>query len=218
MAKNKTIIWLIGSNASGKTTQSKLLHQHFKTKDIEHHKWIEDGDNVKFTTFGRIGHVGLVGDNQCTGTDTLNSKKSIDMSLAYCLYNCDIVILDGIMATGQWSEIINQYDIAKTIVILLQFDKLEDNLRRVAERRVYKKIDEGGNDGADIADFEFLVDYELDDFKEKTIKNISSKFKGFKSMYERVKNDCNYSVEISANLTQDEIHVKILQELNKLIN
>lgn len=213
----KKIVWMLGSNATGKTTQSKLLHDKFGNGEKRTFSFKEADQPVKFTTFGtNIGHVGIVGDNQCTGTDTLNSKLSIENSLIYCLNECDIVVVDGILATATWIDIFNQFpDTVETYCILLQFSTIEANLKRVAERRAYKRIESGGNDLSDIADFDIIVDQELDKIidSDKTIKNISSKFKSFKSIYERVKNKCVKNTEILADLPPDQI----FSQIHKLI-
>lgn len=213
----KTIIWFLGSNASGKTTQSKLLHKVFGNDEKKSYHMNDGFNKIKYTTFGNnIGHVGLVGDNQCTGTDTIGDKNSLEASLLFCLSECEIVLVDGIMATFQWLNLFQQFlNTAKVDVILLQFPTLEDNLKRVCERRVYKDIEKGGNDGADIMDFDMLVDYKISKLEEKTKKNVGSKFKGFKTMFEKAKPFCNKTIEINASQTIDEIHNQIL---NFIIN
>jgi adenylate kinase family enzyme len=219
MENKAKLIWFLGSNASGKTTQSKLLHEALS--DPTSKKLITENFGeveLKATIFDNSCHVGHLKDNQCTGTDTINTKSGIDLSFCYLLsQNPKYIIVDGIMCTSTWLDIFTQFpDSVDIIVILLQFPTVEDNLKRVVERRVCKMIEKGGNDGADIADFDYTVEYEFDNLEQKTIKNVSGKFKGFKSMFEKVKTSCKYSVEIDASLHQDEIHVKILQELDKL--
>lgn len=221
MSKNKTtLIWLMGSNATGKTTQAKLIHEalsDLKTKELITEKL--DGDLViKATMFDNSGHIGHLKDNQCTGTDTINSKEGVDASFCYLLSNdVPYIIVDGIMCTGQWVHIFNQFpDKVQVLVVLFQFPTLEDNLRRIAERRAYKKIEDGGNDGADIHDFENIVEWFYEELDEKTKKNVGSKFKNFKNMYERVKKDCDFSMEIDASLHIDDIHVEILQKLAEI--
>lgn len=213
----KLLIWIMGSNASGKTTQSKLIHETLSnltskkliTEDLEEVQ-------IKATIFDNSAHVGHLKDNQCTGTDTLNSKIGVDASFCY-LYSQDVdyIVVDGILCTAQWLEIFRQFPI-KILVILLQFPSLESNLLRIAERRTYKQIEAGGNDGADIADFEFIVQWHYDEFAEKTKKNISGKIRGFKSMYDKVSKDCDYSVEIDATLPLEEIHEKIIQAIAEI--
>lgn len=223
MKNKKLLIWLMGSNATGKTTQSKLLHESIsglKNKELitEH---LSDGILLKATLFDHSGHVGHLKDNQCTGTDTINSKDGVDASFCYLLDKDDIsyIIVDGILCTAQWMNIFKQFpDQVEILVVLLQFPTLEDNLRRVVERRVCKKIDDCGNDGADIEIFDILVEQGLENLEEKTLKNVGGKFKGFKSMFEKVKPDCDYSVEIDASLPVDDIHVEILQKIAEITN
>lgn len=204
----KKIIWILGSNATGKTTQSRLLHEKYANGEKRIFNFKEGDYPVKYTTFGsNIGHVGLIGDNQCTGTDTLNSKVSVEMSTLYCLNLCDMVIVDGILATATWIDIFNQFpDSVEVYMILLQFDTLEDNLMRLSERRMMKDINKGVEDPPlDVEQYESLLNLYRHKFEERTMKNMSNKFKIFKSIYDRTHHKCKKSIQISANLTESEV-------------
>jgi len=199
----KKVIWIIGSNATGKTTQSKLIHKKLNNGDES--KLFVDmdlGDGVvKATQFKQTAHVGFLRDNQCTGTDTINSKESIDATFCYLMSLDEVgyIVIDGIMATATWIDIFTQFpDLVDVYLILLQFDDVIDNLKRVVERRVYKQIDKGGNDGADIELFEVYVEKGMAELEDKTIKNVSGKFTGFKSMYEKVKGRCKEYTQVDA--------------------
>lgn len=215
----KKVIWFIGSNATGKTTQSKLLHKAINDDDesklfVEYE--FEDGEvssTIKVTQYNHSGHVGFLKDNQCTGTDTINSKSAIDATFCYLLdvNHIDVIIVDGIMATSTWFDIFNQFpDLVDIHIVLLQFPTLEDNLQRVITRRLDKEI--AKSDGSIEQDHELLKGMEerlMDELNEKTFKNVSSKFTGFKSMYEKLKHRCWKCVEIDANLPVLTIHGKI---------
>lgn len=212
---------MMGSNASGKTTQSKLLHETLSDSDKKLVSLKFGEIIVKATKFKHSGHVGHLKDNQCTGTDTINSKEGVDASFCYLLGENDIsyIIVDGILCTAQWLNIFKQFPReVEILVILLQFQTLEQNLRRVVERRACKMIDNVGNDGADIDDFDNIVDYEITNIQPKTLKNVGGKFKGFKSMYNKVREQCEYSIEIDASLNQNDIHVQILQKILEISN
>lgn len=212
----------MGSNASGKTTQSKLLHSVLSDSGKELiSESLSDDLNVKATIFSNSAHVGHLKDNQCTGTDTINSKNNVDASFCHILCNYDVnyIIVDGILCTATWLDIFKQFpEQIDILVVLLQFPTLEQNLRRVVERRVYKKIDQGGNDQGDIEMFEHFVEFGIENLEPKTLKNVSSKFKGFKSMFEKVKSNCQYSLEINASLSEEEINIEILHRLSSIIN
>lgn len=219
MNNQKILIWIMGSNASGKTTQSKLIHEALSGKEKELiTEQLFGSVVVKATLFENSSHIGHLKDNQCTGTDTINSKEGVDASFCYLLLNSSTsyIVVDGILCTAQWLSIFKQFPNVKILVILLQFPTLEQNLRRVVERRVYKKIEAGGNDLADIMDFEMFVEMGIENLEEKTLKNVGSKFKGFKSMYEKVKPECDYCIEIDASLSIEEIHVEILQKIAEI--
>lgn len=217
--KRKTVIWFLGSNATGKTTQAKMLHKTLNNGDegkIFVDMDCEDGCVIKATQYNRSAHVGFLKDNQCTGTDTINSKESIDATFCYLLSidSIDFIVIDGIMATATWYDIFTQYpELVELHVILLQFDDVIKNLRRVVERRVCKKIDAGGNDGADIAAFDDTVEYELSILPDKTIKNVSGKFTGFKSMFDKITQKCHSHIQINASRPVEQIHSLIMNFL-----
>jgi adenylate kinase family enzyme len=211
----KKIIWFLGSNATGKTTQAKLLHESFKSAGKIQYQFQEGQEKIKYTTFGKsIGHVGLVGDNQCTGTDTINSKAAMEISLIYCLNECDIVIVDGIMATATWVDIFTQFPkTVQVFVVLLQFSTLEENLQRIILRRFDKVLSQHPPDSIDQELMDELEGALIDEFNEKTLLNVNSKYKGFKTMFDKVKDRCSDSIEIDASQDANQIHKEILNFL-----
>jgi adenylate kinase family enzyme len=208
------LIWIMGSNASGKTTQSKLLHNLLS--EIDSKKFYEEKEkSIKTTLFNNTSHIGLLKDNQCTGTDTISNKQGIENSFNYLVknYGDKIIIVDGILCTGQWINIFKSFPNTKIAVILLDFPDLMENLQRVLRRRANKVLlKESGKSEEEI--FDELIS-SLD---ERTVKNMSSKIKNFRSLYDRVKNECDLHFSIDASLTENKIHVKILQELKGFIN
>lgn len=206
----KKVIWIIGSNCSGKTTQSKLIHKNLnksKYKQIINVLFtnsLNEDDNTFITLYDTTCHVGKVEDNQCTGTDSLSTKDKIEMSYLDLILNHDknIVLIDGVLATSLWSGIINQvkpmFNI-ETSVYLLDYKTNEANYARLRQRRANKT-------GKPV---ESIV------LEEKTLLNVAGKIKGFRSMFEKVKDDFNVSCIIDAELPIAEIH-KIIVKKSKL--
>lgn len=191
-------VWIIGSNASGKTTQAKLLHSQIGNGEACFFKGNNPmGVEYKFTTFGdNIANLGQVGNNQCTGADTINKKESFISSYNEALKHSKIVVVDAIMATGTWVEFLKKDDV-KLFVVLLNYSSLENNLLRLKERRANKK---------DISPADVT-------FNAKTLSNVASKIKTFKSLYERVKDKADLALEVPAELEIEEINKKILNSL-----
>ena len=203
----KKVIMIIGGNASGKTTTAKLIHQNCngisKAKEIRKLEFINENNEDDFTfvtLYDRTAHVGKVEDNQCTGTDSLNTKNKIEFSYLYLVMLSDvrIIVLDSIMSTSTWSEMIHQvnhkYDV-KTILVLLNYKDIEANYVRLKQRRAHKT-------GEPV---ESII------LNDTTQSNVLSKLKGFKNMFEKIKNNFNVSIEIDADLPAEEIHQLIKQ-------
>lgn len=94
----KNVIFIIGSNASGKTTVAKMLHDKLGDSKKQIIKGEIDGVEYCYTSFGSVCHVGAVNDNQCTGTDTLSKKIQVETSYIMALNDehSQIIILDPI--------------------------------------------------------------------------------------------------------------------------
>jgi adenylate kinase family enzyme len=189
----KIVIWIIGSNSSGKTTQSRLLHGSLGVSD----QIISNDGDAYISYYGEtISHVGKVGDNQCTGTDTLQTKAAIRASYLLALEHSNVVILDGIMATGQWYEMIREADV-KLLTVLLHFNSDQANFNRVIQRR--------RNKGRDV-----------DDLDDKTKENLRNKIGTFKRLFDKVTDRSDRSIMIDADMDAEEIHGLILNEINQL--
>ncbi len=206
MGKSK-VLWIIGGNASGKTTQSKLLHQKLsgdKYKHIVQFEFINSKNNVdktSYTLYQNSAHVGAMRDNQCTGTDSLSTKDQIEMSYLTLMDNfkMNYVLIDGIMSTQSWVEMILQAQPDETYLVLLTFDKIEDNLKRVQERRFIKN-----------QTFINGMKY-LEPLKDKTISNVTGKWRGFYSLFMRVHKQFTAYKIIDATLSREKINNEILK-------
>ena len=200
MEKKKITLWLLGSNASGKTTQAKKLHSLFGTSQPKFNEFVLNGQKCCYTEFkGGIANVGWVKDNQCAGTDSLATREKIEQSYTRALLSpsTKIVIVDGIMATGRWVDFLKN-DKSLLFVVLLDFESVITNAKRIQQRRAAK---DGG------------VIKPLD---EKTLKNIEGKIKNFRRMFERVSEVADLNMSINARQDIEEIHSQICAGINKL--
>lgn len=204
----KKVIMIIGSNSSGKTSQAKLIHKNYNgtgsAKEIRQIDFInEDGEQDKtfVTLYDKSAHVGkMEDDTQCTGTDSLNSRARVEMAYLYLMLSTkiEVIVLDAILSTGTWSEMIHQVQTQQnihTVLILLNYSSPEANYARLRQRR--------SNKTGQPVDSIILSD--------KTQENVFSKLKGFKNMFEKIKYDFNVYSEIDADLPAETIHLMITQ-------
>jgi uridine kinase len=113
-----------------------------------------------------------MGNNQCTGTDTISKKEMIREGYELLLNKgVKLIIIDGIMATTTWLDFLKN-DKSKLMVVLLDFPTVEDNLERVIQRRIKKKPKD-----------ELKI---IESITEKTMANLEGKIKGFRSLYNKV--------------------------------
>jgi len=207
MKNNRVTVWLIGSNASGKTTQARLLHQlQINTKPIYRESYMgnlkENPERLCYTEFEEklVCNIGWVKNNQCTGTDSLHTRLQVEHSYKKAIQSWNkIIIVDGIMATGQWLNFLRNED-TKLLVVLLHFVELEDNILRIQQRRQAKH---GG---------------ELPSLDDRTIKNITGKIKGFKSMFDKASEVADKSLLLNAVQPENIIHGYICDSIFNLID
>lgn len=192
------ILWFIGANATGKTTQAALFHKYLQGKKRHFGLSYKDGTTEggvkwKYTicsemssNLGRMNHPLLVpnGDKalDCCGTDTLSTKVQIMESLKRAKKASSIVVVDGIMATGQWIEFLKD---ESTHVCLIFCDiDIDTCLKRLKKRRAQKL-------GVSI--------FDVDEFTEKTVENITGKVNGFRSLWLRMYDQCDSRLKIDSN-------------------
>lgn len=219
--KKNTTIWFLGSNASGKTTQSNLLHKSLGDGD----KVIKKGtilyDDIErewsYTKFGNsISNLGKVSDNQCSGTDAMTSIHGIKHAYNLAIKETSIVVVDGLMATAQWIK----WMTPNVLTVLLDFDSHADNLMRLAARRVNKQLKKDGISIDEINDSDYfeLVNKHYYDMDDRIIDNTLRKLKAFRNMYDTVSVNSQGFVKINADLPADEIHDEVLFNLNVLLD
>lgn len=183
----KIIVWFIGSNGTGKTTQSKMLCDFFKRDELK----IIEGPNFLYSSFGKIANIGKVQDNQCCGTDILETKEKIKLSYLEAIKNHNIVTFDGIMATGTWIEFMREVPV-KIILVYLKTDILS-NLSSIRNRRQEKN--------------------NVKNISKNTIENLKGKINGFESLYNKLENKVDSALKFNAKTDKKIIHNKILKEI-----
>lgn len=216
MSNRKIAVWFIGGNSAGKTTQARMLHDHFRyvAGDIIPpilFEYTKDGwgaGNAKrsevhhfFTKMGSFSsNLGNLKGNACSGTDNLSTKEQIMFAYNVALRHTPVVVIEGIMATGQWIEFIKKENV---IVYLVHLTLTEDALfDRLKQRRATKR-------GQSIESVEIAP---------KTRENMLGKLKGFKSLFDRMKSRVDLSREIdSTKLNKEQIHKIIVGDVEKLI-
>jgi len=203
----RIVIWIIGGNSVGKTTQARLFHDYFselageQTKP-ELVKWTEQGVELKFTLFNSFSaNLGDLTTNQCGGTDTLNTKHQIVESFNEALKQRPVVIVEGIMATGQWIHFLKTKETRVFLFYLSMTDK--QNFNRLRKRRAEKQG----------------VEWTTIELKEKTMDNLSGKLRGFESLYNRMKDlvDESYKINVDGKLPFD-VFDKVLIRFEKFVN
>lgn len=191
----KNVIWFIGSNASGKTTQSKKFHEGVSdksTKKIVNKKDQEGNRIFEYTIYDNSGHVGALRDNQCTGTDSLGTKDMVVQTYnKLCgIEHISFILLDPIMSTGKYVEFLRKFD-SNIMLIHLHFPSVEDNLKRIDIRRsnkgVHKPMD------------------------PKTIENITRKNKTYLSLFNSMRDKVDCCLQINANESEEAIHIKVME-------
>ncbi len=208
-------IWFIGSNAVGKTTQAALLHLHLREayqpdfvskiqefqlgEELKKHQMGIGVVECKYTVvspvsvnLGAFNHPMTsqegVKTNDCCGTDNLQTKVQIIKSYEAAKKLYPIVVVEGIMATGQWINFLKTDN--KLMLILLDCPE-ETNFKRLRARRAHRlKV------GID----EVIL-------SERTQENLTGKLRGFRSLFDRMKPHVDVALSLdTSELSIQEIH------------
>lgn len=138
----KTIIWILGTNAVGKTSLSRNIHRHYNYHFATNFRLIKTPQRVSragITLYDNTAHIGFLENGVATsGSDMIQKKEDFERSVNFALkFNkVKIVVLDALMATGQWKEFLRKED-CELITIHL-FCSEEENLKRLKKRRTEK--------------------------------------------------------------------------------
>lgn len=193
----KVVVWLIGSNGVGKTTQTKSLLKMGSEDELNVISGNKKTDQeFRYTKSGFVAALGTVSDKDCCGCDTLKNKAQIRLSYLNAIDDKDvnIVVIDGIMSTNTWIEFIRERDV-KLIVVHFSIN-LENNVLRVLQRRGIESLD-------DIEDEKLM----------SLASNLEGKIGGFKKQFTTQKNNADASLEVEF----DEDRTKITEKIIDLI-
>lgn len=194
--ENKDVIttWFIGSNACGKTTQAKLLHKAFQSKE----KIVIKTPEFKITDFGLICNLGVVNDNQCSGADTLSGMNQFVRSYEEALdTEAGLIVVDAIMATGQFLNFLKNKK-SYLLTVLLDFEDVHQNVTRVILRRQKKRPGK------------------VIQFNGKTLENLQRKIQVFRNLYRKAEVVSDYAIKINAERPMMEIHNEVLKAIGRI--
>ena len=192
---------MIGSMASGKSTQRRLLCKNLSDDPKVDHDGDVKGINYSFATFGNIAALGKVkenGDGMCDGLDAAFGKikkEGGELSLRLALRECDVVIIEGSQTSLKWFDFIKPLAAEyKANIYLIHFKlSYDDNLNRLRQRQS-KKLD--------------LAAWEDTKLSDKNIESIIGKNQQFNNIFDKLKNQC-YALQIDAlkppNVINEEI-------------
>jgi hypothetical protein len=219
MSKQKILVAIHGGGGSGKTTQLKKLIDFLsegKNDGIVESKVIsKEKMDYCYTLYPKanLAVIGKLGDNQCTGLDTVYSKlgnEGVGRSIKAALENpeVDIIAIECLFLTFSWYETWVKMGIRsqfKLLFVLLDLS-LWDNFRRIQLRRFKKKPD-GVEDYRDV-------------FLEDTVyKNVGTKNGEARIIYQKIAGEHPKSLTKCADMcfTVDaKLHPDLI--FNKIIN
>ena len=206
------ILWLVGSMASGKTTQHKLLMELLGDGEINVHNGCKEEKPFCFSISGQVGSLGLLKEGvQTCGIDPVYGdlkKEGLRLSIAMAYEaGAELIIMEGAQASMEWYKqvVLPQYYDCELYVVHLAIS-FDHNLQRLRQRR-WLKIHETieGFTGSDQMVLE-----------DRTYENVLGKNKQYRSLFRAMskvaEKEENVNVlEIDALLTEIEILEKIIE-------
>lgn len=200
------IIWIIGSSGVGKTTLARNIHSFMRELGGNKTELIEDSkDNIGFCYTRCSNYTANLGkllpDVKCSGTDTLGTKDQIKFALEKAKEDkIPIIIVEGIMATGQWLDFIKT-DNTSVYTILLDTTE-EINFLRLRQRRAEKK----------------KIPIEKIILEEKTLENLRGKIKGFSSLFTRMSCKSDYQTYLNTDeMDQQQVFDNVKRKLVQIL-
>ncbi len=202
--ENKVVLWIIGGNSTGKTTCARKIHEYFREiAEIQHNPAILFKENqIKYTFYSNLScNLGDLTKSQCGGTDTLGKKDVIIATYNKAIQKYPIVVIEGIMATGQWIEFIKFKPEIKVFLLLLNMTP-EANFNRLKQRKGIKSSK---------PTTEILL-------TQKTMDNLSGKLRGFQSLFNRMQPFVDDSLQLDVDdLSISQVWSQVLPRLTNFI-
>jgi uncharacterized protein YnzC (UPF0291/DUF896 family) len=190
----KIAVFLLGAGGSGKTT-SRIS---FCGANPVCERVIVPGEKENARFFYTLYDSSSVAGNISSGTDANTSPDLIRRSFYECLKHRDVVVVDGVMGSPRFVEMVNDYQDDDMHVILVHFNLSQDAvIGRLMKRR--------SNNG--------IAEQEL---PEKTLKNSIAFSKRAVSTLEHFRTKCSKKmtkIEVVDSDTTDDIVRKIKQEV-----
>lgn len=144
MEENMKILWLLGSMASGKTTQHKLLVELLGDGQIVTRNGVKEPAPFCYSMSGSVGSLGMLKEGvQTCGIDPVYSdlkKDGLRTSIAMAFEDgADLIIMEGAQASMEWYKqvILPQFFDTELYVVHLSIS-FDHNLQRLRQRRWLK--------------------------------------------------------------------------------
>lgn len=173
------ILWLIGSMASGKTTQHKLLMELLGSSELVVNNGCKQEQPFCYSVAGYVASLGLLKEGvQTCGIDPVYGdlkKEGLRRSIAMAFEDgAELIIMEGAQASMEWYKqvILPQYYDTELFVVHLAIS-FDHNLQRLRQRRWLKNHD--SLDGFTGSDQMFLED--------RTYENVLGKNKQYRSLF-----------------------------------
>jgi hypothetical protein len=173
------ILWLLGSMASGKTTQHKLLIELLGNGTLDVYNGCKETSPYCFSVSGEVASLGLLKEGvQTCGIDPVYGdlkKDGLRLSIAMAQEKgAELIIMEGAQASMEWYKqvILPQFATAKVYVVHLSIS-YDHNLQRLRQRRWLKTHDTlEGFTGSDQMVLE-----------DRTYDNVLGKNKQYRSLF-----------------------------------
>lgn len=215
----KTVVWLLGSNGSGKSTQCKKLVDSFYALNIDDEIRLVQKEKQIYTVYGNSG-ICVLGKPNKKGVPGLDSCYSsigsdgISITLGEALKekSVSIIVVDCILGTYTWynkwveAGLRDQFNLLTVHLDL----SLWQNFIRIAKRRTLA------------GEANHWTEIELED---RVFEHVGSKNKETKVIFDKMmgnhpKNQTlltDLGLRINALESEDKIHMKILTAINQLV-
>lgn len=199
--KSKLCIWIIGGSGVGKTSLAASIHKTIA--DLTGQKvnplivgWGEKEKEFVFTKMSKYSsNLGTFGKTACGGTDSLSTKDRISKSYLEAIKFTPIVVIEGIMATMTWENWIRKPQNTKLFLIHIEISP-EENFKRLRNRRAIKQ---------NIKPKDVVL-------QPKTLDNLRGKLSGFRRMYDKLKANSDYNIQLRSDVLSQERCAEIIKQ------